>query len=182
MPVYAERQIINYFYIFMKTIFLKIIAIVSALLLAIVATGCSLVLTAAGGGFGNTGAYSGWKSVRYGGDKYLICPYAENEFYLRGFDCYLWGSIDNPLRIMIGNLLFRCKEFPHFSVYQGGQTELFDVRDEAERNYEVAGFRVCLKLQYEAFKRALITIIRPDGDRRNFSMPLAAEPVLADQP
>ncbi len=151
----------------MKTILLKI-----AVFFAIVAIGgCSLLVGSVVGG--SSGSYSTWKSVWHNGEKFLASPYDSDEFYLRKYDCFLRGSLDYPVWMKVGYLILYCKEFPYFCVYHRGVTEKFDVREDTDRDYEVDGYTVRLRIRREASKTALVTIVHPDGGRRDFEIPLA---------
>ena len=165
----------------MKTILLKAIAGFAIAAIGGVFGGCSL-LTAGGFGF-SSGPYSSWKSVRHNGEKFLASPYEKDEFYLKKYDCFLWGSLDYPVRLMIGYLILYCKDFPYFCVYQRGVTEKIDVREDAARDYEVEGYTVQLRIRRDVPTTAQVTIVHPDGGRRDFKMPLAtAAGVAAEQP
>ncbi len=159
----------------MKTIFCRIIAGVVTVLLGCVAAGCSLMVTSAGGSFGRSGAYSGWKCVRHDGEKFLVSPYGDGEFYVKKYGCFLWGTLDYPVKMMVRRLILYYKEFPYFCVYQKGSTEKLDVRENPSKDYEADGFRVRLQIEYDTLKKALVTIVAPGGDSRQFEMKLAAE-------
>ena len=172
LPYIKNRININII-IIMKTILLKLTSVILMTLLGVVLSGCSLMVAAAGG-FGKSGAYSGWKSVRHGGEKFLVNPYEKGEFYLKKYDCFLWNSLDCPVKMMIGYLLLYTEEFPYFCVYQRGTTEKFDIREKTDKSYDVDGLKIRLQINYAVFKKALVTIINQHGDSKQFEMRLSA--------
>ncbi len=135
-------------------------------LLSILLTGCSLFI---GNSFSKS-IYSSWKEFYHDGEKYLISPHGSNEFFLRDYDTFLWGDVDNPRCLAIGRLFFKYKGFPYFSVYRKGHDSLFDVRRNFENSYMEDGYKVLLKIHYAEYRKAFITVTNPKGKSKIFEM------------
>lgn len=134
-------------------------------------SGCSLVTCAAGGGFNfSSSPYSSWESFKHDGEKFLISPHGKNEYYIRKYDCFLWGSVDRPVKMMIGSFFLQYKGFPYFSIYHKGETQLLDVRENPERHFDADGYGVRVQIRYRDGRNAFVTVTNPRGNARRFEM------------
>lgn len=96
----------------METIVMRILIWAVFGVVSCLFSGCSLVTCAAGGGFNfSSSPYSSWESFQHEGERFLISPHGKNEYYIRKYDCFLWGSVDHPVKMMIGSFFCSTRDF-----------------------------------------------------------------------
>lgn len=134
--------------------------------LCILLTGCALMVGTGGG----KSIYSSWKELYHDGEKYLISPDRHDEFFLRNYDTFLWGTVENPRCLAVGCLFLRYKGFPYFSVYRKGNDTMLDVRKVQEKSFVEDGYKILLQIRYADCQKAFVTVTNPKGKSKIFEM------------